>query len=100
MDLRDAGLTDNEDKVYTALVELGPSLAGRISRKIGLHRRTVYDVTEMLVKKGLVGYILKFLVFYFSSHLQRLSLIFLHLSRLVPLPFCYNFPARILNLSE
>lgn len=59
MDLRDAGLTENEEKVYSALVELGTSLAGKISRKTGLHRRTVYDVTETLIKKGLVGYILQ-----------------------------------------
>src|SRR3989344_6443695 len=59
MDLRDAGLTDNEDKVYTALVELGPSLAGTISRKIGLHRRTVYDVTETLIQKGFISYMLE-----------------------------------------
>lgn len=59
MDLREAGLTDNEEKVYSALIEIGASLAGKISRKTGLHRRTVYDVTETLIKKGLVGYILK-----------------------------------------
>ena len=59
MDLKQAGLTDNESKVYLSLIELGPSLAGQISRKTGLHRRTIYDVTEMLIKKGLIGYILK-----------------------------------------
>lgn len=57
--LKQAGLTHNEAIVYRALLELGPSLAGQISRKTGLHRRTVYDVTEMLIKKGLIGYILK-----------------------------------------
>jgi len=57
--LNQAGLTHNESKVYLALLDLGPSLAGEISRKTGLHRRTVYDVTEMLIKKGLIGYILK-----------------------------------------
>ena len=57
--LQDLGLTGNEAKVYKALLELGPSLAGGISRKAGLHRRTVYDTTEMLIKKGLVGYILR-----------------------------------------
>ena len=57
-ELKEAGLTENESKVYIALLDLGPSLAGRISRKTGLHRRTVYDVTEMLIKKGLIGYIL------------------------------------------
>jgi HTH-type transcriptional regulator, sugar sensing transcriptional regulator len=57
--LKEAGLTENESKVYLALLDLGPSLAGQISRKSGLHRRTVYDTTEMLIKKGLIGYILK-----------------------------------------
>jgi sugar-specific transcriptional regulator TrmB len=59
MEIREAGLTENESKVYLALLDLGPSLAGQISRKTGMHRRTVYDTTEMLIKKGLVGYILK-----------------------------------------
>jgi sugar-specific transcriptional regulator TrmB len=52
-------LTDNESKIYLALVDLGPSLAGQISGKTGLHRRSVYDAIEMLIKKGLVGYILE-----------------------------------------
>ncbi len=58
-DLKGFGLTQNESKVYLALLDLGPSLAGIVSRRTGLHRRTVYDTTEMLIKKGLVGYILK-----------------------------------------
>lgn len=57
--LESFGLTHNESIVYRALLEFGPSLAGQISRKTGLHRRTVYDTTERLIKKGLVGYILK-----------------------------------------
>ncbi len=57
--LKQVGLTTNESLVYSALLKLGPSLAGQISRKTGLHRRTVYDTTEMLIKKGLLGYILK-----------------------------------------
>jgi sugar-specific transcriptional regulator TrmB len=57
--LKEAGLTDNEAKVYKTLLSAGPSLAGQISRKSGLHRRTVYDTMEMLIKKGLVGYIVK-----------------------------------------
>ena len=57
-ELKQAGLTNNESKVYLALLDLGPSLAGQISRKTGIHRRTVYDTTEMLIKKGLAGYII------------------------------------------
>jgi HTH-type transcriptional regulator, sugar sensing transcriptional regulator len=59
MDLKEIGITENESKVYLALVDLGPSLAGAISGKTGMHRRSVYDAAEMLIKKGLVCYILK-----------------------------------------
>ena len=57
--LKEIGLTENESKVYSALLELGPSLAGSISKKTGLHRRVVYDTTHMLIQKGLIGYILE-----------------------------------------
>lgn len=57
--LKAAGLTSNESKLYLALLELGPSNAGILSRKTGLHRRVVYDTTEMLIKKGMLGYILE-----------------------------------------
>ncbi|MDD5700307.1 MAG: helix-turn-helix domain-containing protein [Candidatus Nanoarchaeia archaeon] len=57
--LENLGLTEQEIKVYVALLELGPSLAGRITRKAGIHRRNVYDITERLIKKGMIGYILK-----------------------------------------
>jgi sugar-specific transcriptional regulator TrmB len=57
--LQEMGLTKNEALVYRALLELGPSLAGQIARKTGMHRRSVYDTTEMLIQKGLIGYILR-----------------------------------------
>ncbi len=57
--LRELGLTEHETKVYLALLKNGSSLAGRISRSTGIHRRNVYDITERLIKKGVVGYILK-----------------------------------------
>jgi sugar-specific transcriptional regulator TrmB len=57
--LKSAGLTTNESKVYLTLIDLGSSLAGQIARKAGMHRRSVYDTTEMLISKGLIGYITK-----------------------------------------
>ena len=57
--LKQFGLTTNEAIVYQTLLGLGPSLAGQISKKTGLHRRTVYDTTERLIKKGIIGYIQK-----------------------------------------
>ena len=57
--LKEMGLSDNEARVYLALLELGPSLAGKITRKTGIHRRNVYDITDRLAKKGIIGYVLK-----------------------------------------
>lgn len=57
--LKSAGLTDNETTVYLAILEIGARSAGTISKKTGLHRRVVYDITDRLIKKGLLGYIIE-----------------------------------------
>jgi sugar-specific transcriptional regulator TrmB len=57
--LKATGLTDNEALIYATLLEIGPRPAGTIARKTGLHRRVVYDVTDRLIKKGLLGYIIE-----------------------------------------
>jgi sugar-specific transcriptional regulator TrmB len=54
--LMKAGLTKQEAEVYLTLLYLGPSTAGKITAKSGIHRRCVYDCTERLIKKGLVSY--------------------------------------------
>jgi sugar-specific transcriptional regulator TrmB len=57
--LREAGLTENEAIIYETLLRLGPSPAGNIAKKSGLHRRVVYDTLNMLVQKGLVSHIIQ-----------------------------------------
>jgi sugar-specific transcriptional regulator TrmB len=57
--LREAGLTENEAKIYSVLLEQGTMSAGRLSKKTGLHRRVIYDALDRLIEKGLVGYILE-----------------------------------------
>jgi HTH-type transcriptional regulator, sugar sensing transcriptional regulator len=57
--LESAGLTNAEAKIYVVLVENGSSLASFVTKKSGLHRRTVYDALERLIEKGLVSYIRK-----------------------------------------
>ncbi len=51
------GLTNTEAKLYVVLLELGKAQAGILSRKTGIHRRSVYDALERLIKKGLASYI-------------------------------------------
>jgi len=57
--LRRVGLSDNEAKVYAALVSLGPSLASEISGECRLYRPNVYDALERLVRRGLATSIVK-----------------------------------------
>jgi len=57
--IEQAGLTKVESKVYLVILDLGPSLAGQISRKSGIHRRTIYDALDRLAEKGLISYIVK-----------------------------------------
>ena len=57
--LEKAGLTRVEAKVYMALIDLGSSLAGQISKKSGIHRRTIYDALDRLAEKGLISYIVR-----------------------------------------
>ncbi len=56
--LEGLGLNRNEAKVYLALLDTGPSLAGGIARESGINRRSVYDATKQLSEKGLVSHVL------------------------------------------
>jgi len=56
--LKEIGLSKNEIKIYLALIELGPSLIGKICGKTKIHRRNVYDSLETLKNKGFVSSIL------------------------------------------
>lgn len=57
--LKTAGLTDNESKVYTTLLEIGPKSASTLAHRTGLHRRVIYDTADRLIKKGVIGYMLE-----------------------------------------
>jgi len=56
-ELRKLGLTENETKVYLALLELGSTNAGSVIKKTKLHRNIVYDNLDKLVEKGLVSFV-------------------------------------------
>ncbi|MBX7142937.1 MAG: hypothetical protein K1X79_00650 [Oligoflexia bacterium] len=49
------GLTENEARVYLALVELGMAGAALLTRRCGLPRTTVYSVLDALMRMGLVA---------------------------------------------
>ena len=47
------GLSENEAKVYFAMLSIGPSTAQKISRSSGLKRTAIYPVVEALKNEGL-----------------------------------------------
>ncbi len=53
-ELKRIGLSENEAKVYLALLDLGNSTAQQIAQKAGVNRATTYVQLESLMKMGLV----------------------------------------------
>ena len=53
--LRDLGLSQNEARVYEALLHTGEASVQAISLKSGVHRRNVYDSLNKLAEKGLAS---------------------------------------------
>ena len=64
--LQNLGLTQNEIKVYLALISLGESKSGEILKKSGLNSGKIYEILNSLQKKGFVSQISKGGVKYFS----------------------------------
>jgi sugar-specific transcriptional regulator TrmB len=56
-EFRELGFTDREIRVYLALIEIGTSTVGPISKKTRLQPAKVYETIERLKDKGLVSYI-------------------------------------------
>ncbi|MBI2129272.1 hypothetical protein HYU07_03460 [Candidatus Woesearchaeota archaeon] len=56
-ELQEFGLSNTEAKVYLALIELGKSKAGEITKRSAVNRTNVYDALERLIEKGLVSYV-------------------------------------------
>jgi len=61
------GLTKNEKKIYSALLNSGAVTAGRLTYETGLHRSRVYEGLKRLVEKGLVGFVKRGLITYFQA---------------------------------
>ncbi|HII16307.1 TPA: hypothetical protein HA361_00160 [Candidatus Woesearchaeota archaeon] len=61
------GMTQNESKVYLALLKLGMTPAQPLVRESGLHRSRVYEVLEKLQAKGLASHVVKNFKKYFQA---------------------------------
>jgi sugar-specific transcriptional regulator TrmB len=54
-ELKSAGLSENEAKVYLAALELGETSVYRLAKKSGVKRTTTYLTVETLKEKGLMS---------------------------------------------
>ena len=66
-DLIRLGLTHGEAKVYLALLELGSSTVGPVSKRSGVAYSNIYSVLDRLIKKGLASTIIKERTSYFQA---------------------------------
>ncbi|MCD6575786.1 MAG: hypothetical protein J7K73_01345 [Nanoarchaeota archaeon] len=57
--LKFLGLTKVEAEVYLALLKLGMSRAGKISKEAQLNRTTTYAALKSLLDKGLISYVIE-----------------------------------------
>jgi sugar-specific transcriptional regulator TrmB len=57
--LRKLGLSQTEARVYLALLDLGTSLAGDITKRANVNRTNCYDALQKLMTKGLVSFVVK-----------------------------------------
>ena len=65
--LRAFGLNEKETKVYLALLEMGISKVNEIAEKADIMRETTYGILKSLAEKGLVSYVIKSGVKYYSG---------------------------------
>ena len=65
--LKEFGFSERESKVYIALLELGETTTGKISKMTRLNSSKIYDILERLIDKGLVSYVLKNKIKYFNA---------------------------------
>ena len=69
--LREIGLTESENKIYLALLDLGDSTRGDIVNKSGVAGSKVYDLLERLREKGLVSIYVKDKVKHFKRKVDK-----------------------------
>jgi sugar-specific transcriptional regulator TrmB len=53
-ELAELGMTYNEATIYESILEIGESSVSEISKKSGIHRRSIYDTLERLIEKGII----------------------------------------------
>lgn len=67
IDFQQLGLSENEGSVYTSLLEIGGGYVSAIARRSDIPRVNCYHTLENLLKKGLVSFVTKNKVRYYTA---------------------------------
>jgi sugar-specific transcriptional regulator TrmB len=65
--LKDFGLTEKEIKLYLKLLELGSAASGELMKELGFYSKTIYELLDKLIDKGLVSFVIKSNIRYFEA---------------------------------
>jgi len=65
--LEDVGLTKGEVRVYLTLLKIGETTTGKIIEEAEISSGKIYEILDKLIRKGLVGYIVKEKTKYFVA---------------------------------
>lgn len=65
--LKDVGLSDNEIRVYLALLKEEELTASEISKATKINRTLIYTLLDSLIGKGMVSYVIKSSIKYFRA---------------------------------
>ena len=57
--LYELGLSKGEVRVYLALLKMGETTVGKLTKETKQHRATIYDLLEILLHRGLISYVVK-----------------------------------------
>ena len=82
-ELEEIGLTQREIKVYVALLEIGQSSVGNIVKKSRIASSKIYEILDKLIEKGLVSFVMKNNVKYYTASDPETILKFLEEKKII-----------------
>lgn len=65
--LQEFGLTEKETRVYLKLLEIGSATSGELMKLLSLYSKTIYEVLDRLIEKGLVSYVVSSNIKHFEA---------------------------------
>ncbi len=65
--MKEFGLSEKETELYLKLLELGSTTSGILRSELGFYSKTIYELLNKLIGKGLVSFVIKSNTKYFEA---------------------------------